>query len=320
MKSPPPATLVPAERKRSRTFLITIIAAASLVGVGVLSGDPGVLGNLALIGVMAVVLPLFIHKYAQYARVRSMEDQFPGFVRDLGDSRRSGMSFSESIKIASRSNYGKLTEEIQLMHAKLSWGVPFARVLDLFAQRVKQSKIITEAVTIIKESYLSGGDIAATLDAIARDILMLKEAEAERGSMVKQHVMIMYGVFFMFVGISIMIILVMVPMISTQPQTLGGGGAAGGFSFSDPCEGFPFFPCNAFSLVGLFLGVPPGIANYYVALFFFVVVIQGIFTGLIAGQLGENSIVAGGKHSLIMAFAGIGIFLFISKAGFIPLG
>ena len=50
------------------------------------------------------------------------------------------------------------------------------------------------------------------------------------------------------------------------------------------------------------MGIPLGIANYYVAIFFYVVLIQGIFMGLIAGQLGENSITAGSKHSLIMAF------------------
>jgi flagellar protein FlaJ len=53
-------------------------------------------------------------------------------------------------------------------------------------------------------------------------------------------------------------------------------------------------------------------------MFFSVVIIQGIFTGLIAGQLGENSAVAGIKHSIIMVFVAVGVFFFLAKAGLLP--
>jgi len=303
-------------KKKRKTLVVTMILAVVVAVIGVLSGDIGIMGNLMLIAVIIAVVPIFWYQYSSYTWVRGIETQFPNLVRDLADSRRSGMSFPESIKIATRANYGKLSAEVMHMHNKLSWGIPFIRVLEIFGERVKRSKLITEAVTIIKESYKSGGDIASTLDSISQDMVLLKDAEAERVSIVRQHVMIMYGIFFMFVGISIMIIFVMVPMIQTQPSASTG---TFGFAFSDPCEGISIFPCNLFYLVGGLLGVPEGIANYYISLFFFVVVIQGIFTGLIAGQLGENSVVAGSKHSLIMAFAGIGIFIFIAKAGILPI-
>ena len=226
------------------------------------------------------------------------------------------MSFAEAVKLSTKANYGRLSPVVQTMHNKLSWGISSSRVLDMFQERLKQSRLITEAITIIQESYQSGGDVPATLDSIARDMTMLKETEAERVSMVKQSVMIMYGIFFMFVGIAVMIIYVMIPMIESQPAVQSSGF---GFGFTSPCEGVNFFPCNLFSVVGLLLGVPPGIANYYISLFFMVVLIQGIFTGLIAGQMGENSITAGTKHSLVMALSGLAIFFFVAKAGLLPL-
>ena len=302
--------------KRKKTVLSSFGAAFVLVIIGLVSGNLSILANFIVGAVMIAILPFFIQKYMTYRWVKDLESQFPNFVRDLSDSRRSGMSFPESIKIASRANYGHLSPEIMTMHNKLSWGVPFPRVLDMFKFKLKDSKLITESVTIIKESYLSGGNVASTLDAIARDILMLKETEAERVSMVKQNVLIMYGIFYMFLGIAIMIIFVMIPMIKSQPAIQTGGF---GFSFTSPCQGLSFFPCNLFSLVGIFLGAPPGIANYYIAVFFFVVLIQGIFTGLIAGQIGEGSIIAGLKHSFIMSFSGIGVFIFLGKAGLLPI-
>jgi flagellar protein FlaJ len=250
--------------------------------------------------------------------VKSIEEQFPNFVRDIADSKRSGMSFPEAIKIASKANYGKLTPEVQKMNNRLSWGTDFLRVMDIFNNSVKESKIISEAINIIKESYQSGGNVAATLDSIARDIVMIKNAEAERESMVKQHVMVMYGVFFMFLAIAVMIIQVMVPMIkaTSQPEVSGGGVMA--LVFMDPCEGIRHFPCDIFYVAGLLLGIQSGVALYYVALFFIIVIIQGIFTGLIAGQLGENSIIAGSKHSLIMVSISLGIFMFLARIGMLP--
>jgi len=301
--------------KQRKTLLETTGVAILLAIIGMVSGNPGILGNLLLIAIIIVVLPPFLYRYRTYRRVKSLEDQFPNFVRDLADSRRSGMSFPASIKLATKANYGKLSEEIQHMHNKLSWGIPFLRVLDLFQKRVKESKLIIESLTIIRESYQAGGDIAATLDAIARDLTMLKETESERVSLLRQNVMIMYGIFFMFIGIAIMIIFVMVPLVQASPNIQSGGF---GFAFTDPCEGTELFPCNLFRATGIFLGVPVGIANYYISIFFFVVLIQGIFIGLITGQIGENSITAGTKHSLIMGFSGIGIFLFLAQTGLFP--
>lgn len=287
-----------------------------LVTIGLMLGDPAVLGNLVIIAALVFIVPFFLYRYSHLMWIRSMESQFPNFIRDLADATRSGMSFKEAINITTKTSYGKLSAEIEKMNNRLSWGTPFIRVLDIFYEKVKESKIITEALHIIKESHKSGGKVADTLDSVANDIIMLKEAEAERGSMVKQHVIIMYGVFFMFLGVSVMIINVMVPMIETQP-TFGAGGPLS-LQFSDPCENTGGFPCGFFSAICTLFTVSEGIGCYYIALFFSVVIIQGIFTGLIAGQLGENSVVAGSKHSMIMVFSALGLFLFLTKIGFLP--
>ena len=39
------------------------------------------------------------------------------------------------------------------------------------------------------------------------------------------------------------------------------------------------------------------------------VLVQGIFSGLVSGQIGEDSVVAGFKHSVIMTTAGFAILI-----------
>ena len=311
--------------KKKKIILISLVASIVVIFLGFstagFTGDFAILGNFLIISVIVGIVPYFLWRYTQLMWIKSIETQFPNFVRDLADSERSGMSLSEGIGIAAKANYGKLSPEVIKMYNRLSWGTPFLRVMEIFGQRVKQSKIIMEALNIIKQSYEGGGDISATLDAVSRDMVMLKEAEAERSSLVQEHVMIMYGIFFMFLGVSIMIIFVMVPMIQSQPTTSGSFSSVGtlGFSFSDPCKNFDVPPCTMFSGICAMLGdIPPGISCYYIALFFSVVVIQGLFTGLIAGQLGENSAIAGIKHSIIMVFVAIGVFFFLAKTGMLP--
>lgn len=304
------------ELKR-KVIIVPSCISIALILVGLVLGEVGVLGNLIIISIFITVTPYFIYRYSKFLWVKSIETQFPNFIRDLADSTRSGMSIPESIKISTKANYGKLTPEVKKMNNRLSWGTPFIRVMEIFGERLKDSKLISEELKIIKQSYESGGDIPSTLDSVSKDMLMVKEAEAERSSMIKQHVLLMYGIFFMFLGISVMIINVMVPMVESSPGTQSG---AMGFSFVNPCSGMNMFPCDFFSGVGSMFGVPPDVvASYYIALFFSVIVIQGACIGLITGQLGEGSIIAGTKHSLIMVFASFGIFFFLAKAGFLPI-
>lgn len=305
-----------------KVIVISAAAAILIVILGFMSGDGGILANLFILAVSVVIIPFFLYKYAHTLWIKGLEAQFPNFIRDLADSKRSGMSFPQAIYLAKKGSYGKLSSEIEKMHNRLTWGTPFLRVMEIFGDRVKDSKIISESLTIIKESYRAGGNIAGTLDSVARDIILLKEVEADRVSLVKQQVFIMYGIFYMFVGISVMIIFVMVPLLQSDQMPASTSGDPFGFQFSNPCENPIPFPCGLFSIIGDVLEVPAaagnGLAVYYTALFFSVVVIQGIFTGLIAGQIGEGSIVSGTKHSLIMTFSAIGVFLFIAKAGLFP--
>jgi flagellar protein FlaJ len=286
--------------------------------IGIALGDIAVLGNLIILAAFISVVPFFIYKYSHFMWLKSLETQFPNFIRDLSDAHRSGMSFPQAIGMASRSNYGKLTPEIQSMNNRLSWGTPVNRVLEIFAKKTKDSKIITEALNIITESYNSGGKISSTLSSVADDILMIKEAEAERTSLVRQHVMLMYGIFYMFMAVSVIIIFVLVPMMKSAPQSTSMAGGLG-MQFSNPCQNQGSgFPCILFDSTCAMFDQPVGISCYYFSIFFFVTLIQGVLMGLIAGQLGENSVVAGSKHSLIMVFSAIGVFLFLAKAGLLP--
>lgn len=304
-----------------KVLLVSILAAVLIISLfAFLTQDVGIIINVGVIALFIVVTPFFLVKYAEFLWIKSAEKEFPNFIRDLAGLKRSGITLSEAIKMTTKNNYGKLTPEVQKFSNRLSWGVHFPRALDIFGKRFRSSAVITEVLGILKESHISGGNIAMTLDSLSRDMVMLREIEEERKSVVRQHVMVMYGIFFMFVIISIAIIQVLIPMMG-QTQTASPGTASPlMMSFEDPCRKlYAAFPCGYFDVLCKSFTVSTGIGCYYFALFLTVLITQAVFMGLIAGQLGENSIVAGTKHSLIMLASVFVIFMFMIKGGMLPI-
>jgi len=128
--------------------------------------------------------------------------------------------------------------------------------------------------------------------------------------------MVMYAIYFIFIGIVIGLSQTLVPMLKLNIQA----GAVGGImSFQDPCtecltsSNIFCINCSIFSVMCQMFALGTGGGCYYNALFILMAVIQGILTGLVAGQIGEGSVIAGVKHSIIMTSAGFSALLIVQK-------
>jgi len=298
---------------------IPIIIAAVLIIIGLIFyNNVAIMGNLILLGIIIGVIPYALMSYFEYSRIKSIEDQMPVFLLDLAESQKVGLTLNESLKQASKTDYGKLTPEIQKVYHQLSWGVPVREVFNNFAKRMEKSRLIGRVVRIINESYISGGDIGKTMEATASDITAIKEAEKERRSVTSQHTFIMYAIFFIFIGIVVGLSQTLIPLLKLNVET----GAIGGImSFQDPCIECVDNPslycigCSVFPVICEMFALEPGGSCYYNALFISMAIVQGIFSGLVAGQLGEGSVSAGVKHSIIMTVIGFGALFALLKLG-----
>jgi flagellar protein FlaJ len=190
------------------------------------------------------------------------------------------MTLPQALYKSAQVDYGKLSVELKKMANQISWGVPFHDVLARFSKRSK-SGFIQRSIAIIIEAQQSGGALVETLDAVARDARMLKEAEAERKSKLNQQAVIIYAIFFLFMIIVVALQKLMMPLIYSK-----------GFALATED--------------------PDLIISYYQNLFFSMILIQGLFNGMIAGQIGEGSPILGLKHSAIFVIVGVMVsWLFI---------
>jgi len=307
------------EKKKFNVKFVPVILAAVLIVISFFFYENvGIMGNLILLAIIVGVIPYAFISYFEYKKIKTMEEQLPLFLLDLSEAQKIGMTLTEALKQVSKTDYGKLTEEIKRINYQLSWGVNTQEAMNNFALRLKKSKLIGRVVRIINEAYSSGGDIARTMEATASDITAIKEAEKERRAVTYQHMLIMYAIYYIFIGIVIGLSQTLIPLMELDVQS----GIAGSIMvFTDPCEicltnpGIYCINCSVFSVVCQMFGIET--SCYYYALFLLMAIVQGIFSGLVAGQIGEGSVTAGLKHSSIMTISGFSILLFLLKTGVI---
>jgi len=269
----------------------------------------GILGMIIIFSTFVIVTPQFMLRYVKYRTIKEYEEKFPIFLRDLIESLRSGMPFHKSLMMTSKLDYGKLSDEIKKMSNQLSWGIPFDKVISQFRERVRHSKRLEMAMNIIRETNMYGGDVVSTLESLAENSIILEDAEKEKKSLLNQYVVLMYAISFLFVGIVAAINRLMVPIFQTS--TMGTAGEIIGLT--NPCEsryGLGTFVCGVFDFISEFIfNIDKySIGAYYTSLFFCMSIVVAMCCGLIAGQISENSVLAGVKHSLIMTIVVIGAF------------
>lgn len=294
----------PIERIRRRIIYATIASGVILFlfGAFVLPKIPNIGVLLLVLSVIVGVVPYSALEYMQYKKFRSMENRFPSFIRGLAENKKSGATFPQALELASKANYGPLSEEIRKTATQVSWGMPFQKALAKMGERLKESSVIKQSLLVINESFLSGGDIAGIMDSVSMNMNSIKDAYEERRSVLSQQGLIMYFIFFVFLGIAIVLYNVLIPLITSTggagEQEIGGGIlGVGSIDIAEYCNVIPPI-CS----LGLGLGFEEeGI--YFQTLFFIMAVIQAISIGIISGFISQGRATAGLKHVAIMLTA-----------------
>ena len=299
---------------RQRMILVvTVSISLMLLIIATMTENLGVMANIILLCTFIVAVPQFFLMYESYKNVKEMEQKFPVFLRDVIESLSAGLPLHKAIIDASKFDYGKLTPEVKKIANQISWGLPLQKVLDQFAERVKRSPRLFTSVKIINESYSSGGDLVSIFNTVTDHSLLLDEAERERRSLLNQYVVLMYAISIIFMVIVVAINKLMMPIFQATSGSVDVGEALGMTNPCDKCLGFDCTVCKLYETTSeyVFSIEPTSISAYYISLFFFMSLVQSIFSGLVAGQIGEGSIAAGMKHSLILVSITLGTFYFL---------
>ncbi len=311
---------------KEKIILYSAVAAIVIVVIGIIFSlifsNWNILLNFILLAVFVSFVPFFIYRYIHYLELKDCEKNIPHFLNDLKEAKESGISFPDAIK-SCKGNYGKLDKYVDKLKKDISWGVSIDYSIKHMGKNLSESRVLSRSLAILHETYRSGGNIEDILDTLIDSLLKIMETENYKKSLMQQHVFMMYGIFFLYIGLIIALGNFLLPMItqmsSTETESIG-------FSVMkavSPCapetcnNNFCLALCGYYNLVGGIYGFgePYSTDLYYKSLFFTMIVIQGFFTGLIAGQISAKSWLEGAKHGLIMSVLGFAVIVLTNSLG-----
>jgi len=278
----------------NRTFYVTVPIAVVYV-ILLLTVTPAypdievlidVLDDHLIVALLIMLVPFGICYQVWRTKVMRIEASIPEFLSRLSGINQVGLTLAQAISILASADLGVLTYEIRKIQRDIEWGASVQEALIRFEVRIR-TPAIARAVTLITTASRMTGSIGEVLNIAARDAAISENLKRERSAEMSIYTVIVYLVFIVF--------LFVVAVIDSQFLTV----LAGVETVSAAGAGMGAIP----------LGTTP-IATFE-RLLFHGVLIQAIFSGLIAGQMGEASVRAGVKHAAVMLIIALLVFAII---------
>lgn len=230
------------------------------------------------IGVFLMIFQFWMDAINEGRRQIELDEKFLEFMRGLSDGVRAGIPIPKAMKELSVTDFGALTPYVKKLINQIEWGIPLREAMLRFSKDTN-SPVIKRSVSIIIEAEQGGGNINEVLTSVTNSILQIKKIKNERRANTFSQIVQGYIVFFIFIGIMIVLQVYLLPQL----------GDIGGVS-----------------LTGLQIGLddPTNISqtadiNFNI-IFTALIIIQGLFSGLVVGKFSEGNLLSGLKHSLIM--------------------
>jgi flagellar protein FlaJ len=242
-----------------------------------------IIDDFLVLAILVAIVPVAILDFKEQRRVKNLENALPNFFRDLAGMNDSGMTLPNAVHIVAGAEYSTLTPHIRKLDQDMSWGAGFVEAMYRFGKDLG-TPLADRSVDLIAKASKAGGDISEVLRAAAKDTFEVVNLAQERSNNMLIYVIIVLVSFAVF----LFVIAILISSFLTTMATAGASAAAAG------ARGF-------MGMVDLFL---------YTRLFTHAAILQGFFSGLVAGQMGEGRLISGLKYSAVMVIIAWATFRF----------
>jgi flagellar protein FlaJ len=202
--------------------------------------------------------------FQESRRARGMGDSIASFLRDLVETRKTGLSPEKSIIVLSTRDYGPLTPIVRRISSSLLLGLDIERAV-ASATRGYRNWVLLATLRLLTDTITLGGGSVEALDSLARYARGIADFEAELAKRLRVYILMPYIGALMVSGSSM---LILAYMAQTTAMTQEG---------------------NIASLVGpVALAISLGTT------------LNSWLMGLVAGKLKNGTILSGFTHSITL--------------------
>ncbi|RLM59763.1 secretion system protein [Halobellus sp. Atlit-31R] len=215
-------------------------------------------------------------------RLRAIEAEMPDFLDRMASINEAGVTVVGCLNRLSDAELGRLGDEIGRVWRDIQWGASVGESLGRLERRTG-SPAVSRAVTLIRNAMAASGDISPVLHIAADEAQETRRLRRERRQEMLTYLVVIYVSFLVFLGIIVALTVSFIPAIEAASQS--GGSATGQIQGVD---------------AGVLGGLRTVNTDAYELLFFHTAAIQGVCSGIVAGQLGEGSVADGLKHASVL--------------------
>jgi flagellar protein FlaJ len=238
-----------------------------------------------VIALLIILIPYAIFYEIWSRKVLGIQALIPDFLERMAGINQVGLTIAQAIAIMVNTNLGLLSYEIRRIKRDMEWGANFTEALMRFEERVSTPSIARTVTLITKASEMSG-QIGEVLSIASSDAKMTEVLKKERLAEMFIYTAIVYLSFFVF--------LFVVGVLTTQFLPVLADITTKGLPTTGALSGIGSIPVVTFN-----------------RLLYHACLVQAVFSGLIAGQMGESSLAAGVKHSCVLLIIALVAFNFV---------
>ena len=211
---------------------------------------------------------------------KKIDSYLPYLLREIADAQKVGLPLPRAIIDASKRQYGPLTEELKMMAAKISWGIPFGDSLRDMADSI-QTPLFHRTSVLILEAERSGGQTEDIFESAYEHVNSILGLERERQSSMSPYKWIILISYVVFAVILVLLLNSFFVELAIRVADLPEGAGYGGL------------PMNL-ALLQL--------------LFFHILMIEGSFAVVIASKMGTGNVRIGLVNAISLITIGYVIF------------
>ncbi|HML02835.1 MAG TPA: type II secretion system F family protein, partial [Candidatus Bathyarchaeia archaeon] len=198
----------------------------------------------------------------------SLEHGVANFLRDLTETRKTGLAPEKCIESLSSRDYGEFSHELKKISSEISWGIPVRKVVLDFVKRTK-SWMTQIVMFLLVEAIDVGGGTIGMIESLARFNSMTQDVEREKKMEVRPYVFLPYFAAILLTATTCMM------LVFTQ-QTVAVGGSTKVINMA-----------------------------YLQMMFATSAIVNSYLIGLVAGKISEESVAAGFRHSAILVIIAV---------------
>jgi len=224
---------------------------------------------VAITLITSVVPPAIVHQKIA-SRKASMERGISNFLRDLTETRKTGLSPEACISNLSDRDYGAFSRELKKMSSDIGWGIPMRNVIMDFVKKTRSwmSQIV---MFLLLEAVDVGGGTISMIESLARFNNMTQEVEKEKKMSIRPYMIMPYFAAILLVATTLMTLL-----FTTNTIAMGNEAATASTQ-----------------------------TDFLQLIFTVSVITHCYLIGLVCGKISEESLAAGFKHSALLVLIAI---------------